>query len=234
MLSDASETVSTGELRGPEIDSSILTVVGFVEEQLPVFSQKYINSAIKNEKGLTSGLKNLLQKEAINRKYPFMFEKDPPEEPESGHSPTPDLGAIHQTGITIDTKHYADNESFFSFEAKILGVKDKRRQKEYVIGSDKENGGIERFKKGIHGKKLRYGGMLGYVQKHDFHYWHTTVNSWIDELIQRGEPLWDQQDKLVVNNTRTVTARYETHNSRKGNDSIMLFHLWVVLHTSPN
>jgi hypothetical protein len=198
MLSDASGTVSTGELKGPGIDSSILTVVGFVEEQLTVFSQKYTNSAIKNEKGLTDRLYLLLQRESLTRKYPFIFDKDYPEKPESGHSPTPDLGVIYQEGITIETKHYADDESFFSFEAKILGVEDKRRQKEYVIGSDKENGGIERFKKRIHGKRLRYAGMLGYVQKHDFHYWHTIVNSWIDELIQRGEPLWDQQDKLVV------------------------------------
>ena len=79
----------------------------------------------------------------MTRKHPFIFDKDYPEEPESGHSPSPDLGVIHKDGVNIATMSYANDESFFSFEAKILGVEDVRREKEYVIGKTKENGGIE-------------------------------------------------------------------------------------------
>lgn len=234
MLSDASEAVATGVLRGPKIDISILVLVDFVEEQLAVFSQKYSNSRIKNEKGLTDRLFLLLQSESIDRKHPFIFDKDYPENPESGQSPSPDLGVIDKKGVVIDAKYYSEVESFFSFEAKILGIRAKSRQKEYVIGSQKINGGIERFKKGIHGPELRYGGMLGYVQKHDFNHWHTQVNGWIEEQIQSGDSLWNEDDKLLVNNTTTLTGRYESSNSRTGNTMpIILFHLWVLLNNTP-
>ncbi len=56
MLSDSSEAVAIGIFFGPEIETSILVLVAFVEEQLVVFSQKYHNSNIKNEKGLTDRL----------------------------------------------------------------------------------------------------------------------------------------------------------------------------------
>jgi hypothetical protein len=233
MISDASEAVSIGAFRGPEIETSILVLVAFVEEQLVVFSQKYSNSNIKNEKGLTDRLFLLLQSESIDRKHPFIFDKDYPEEPESGQSPSPDLGVIYQRGVIIGAKYYSEVESFFSFEAKILGIKEKSRQKEYVIGSQKTNGGIERFKKRIHGSELRYGGMLGYVQKDDFNHWHTKVNTWIDEQIQSGDPLWNDCDKLLVKNTTPLSARYESCNSRTENTApIVLFHLWVLLHTT--
>jgi hypothetical protein len=236
MLSDASEAVATGTLLGPEVETSILVLVAFVEEQLIVFSQTYTNSAIKNEKGLTDRLYLLLQRQSIHRKYPFIFDKDYPEEPESGQSPSPDIGIVHQGGIIIGTKYYTEDESFFSFEAKILGVKEKSRQKEYVFGSQKVNGGIERFKKRIHGSQLCYGGMLGYVLKHGFNHWHTQVNAWIDEEIRSGAPLWNDDDKLLIKNTANLTARYESSNSRIGNNTtpIILFHLWVLLHSSTN
>ncbi len=233
MLSDASESVTTGAFCGPEIETSILVLVAFVEEQLVVFSQLYTNSDVKNEKGLTSCLYRLLQREAIIRKYSFFFEKDPPEEPKSGQSPSPDLGVLPLSGMTIGTKYYTKDESFFSFEAKILGVKEKSRQKEYVLGSQKANGGIERFKKRIHGPQLRYGGMLGYVLKHDFNHWHTNVNAWIDEELRNGNPLWNDDDRLLVKNTAKLTARYESCSLRTGSNTtpIVLFHLWVLLHS---
>jgi hypothetical protein len=220
MQADASEAVAMGVFHGPEVEISILVVVAFVEEQLLIFSQRYTNSAIQDEKGLNSRLHHLLQWESINRKYPFLFEKDPPEKPESGQSPSPDLGVFHQTGITIGTKYYTEDESFFSLEAKILGVKERSRQREYVIGSEKANGGIERFKKRIHGSKLDYGCMLGYILKHDFNHWHTQVNTWIDEEIRSGHPFWNENDKLLVKNMANFTARYESCNSRVGIQSL--------------
>ncbi len=170
----------------------------------------------------------------MSKKYPFIFDKDYPEEPESGQSPSPDLGVIHQEGIPIETKDYADDESFFSIEAKILGLKNKQREKEYVVGATKASGGIERFKKCIHGKDLNYGGMLGYVQKHNFDYWHNAVNLWINERINADATLWNENDKLVAKDATSITAKYESENLRITNDNIKLFHLWVLLHNSPN
>lgn len=237
MLADIYKSMASGKIEVPEIDSPIIAVVGFVERILITFSDKYADSDIKNEKGLTQKLVLILNFHALRKYYPFWFDKEYMEIPERGDSPQVDIGTITtlEEGIVIGTKTYTD-ESFFSLEAKRLGGLGSRRSKEYLIGRFEKKkyincGGVERFKQGIHGRGLPYGAIIGYVQEHDFTYWYGSINSWIDDLIQKNlySPVpWLLKDKLKKDYIRSTTAKFISITSRK-NDCITLFHLWAKL-----
>jgi len=238
VLSDTQKYAGIGKLDGPTIDSSIHEVLSFIEKHLLEFCKQIADSPITNEKGLTQKLCIILNNHSRREGTSFWFHKEYMEEPESGTSPQVDMGIIttEEGGIAIESKVYGNDESFFSLEAKRLGVKEQARQKEYLIGRSekdtyKECGGVERFKKGIHGRTLKYGGLLGYVQDYNFDYWYAIINSWIDDLIVGNIPSstkWSADDRLHMQHTNEVTARYKSINLRDS-DKIILFHLWVNL-----
>jgi hypothetical protein len=169
---------------------------------------------------------------------PFLFDKEYMEDVEKGDSPQVDIGVIsfENRGIFINSRYYSSRESFFSMEAKRLDKISKIREKEYVLGHFENGryidcGGVERFKKEIHGKGLQYAAMIGYVQKVDFEYWLHAINSWIDDLIAEKIPStvnWSKKDKLSALRKTPETAKFQSENSRK-TGSIVLFHLWVNL-----
>ncbi len=236
MLTESHKDIASGNLIIDEPDASILAVIKFVEKHLIDFSQRYKNSNIKNEKGLTQKLVILLNR-YVNDKTLFFFHVEYMENAERGRSAQVDIGTItRKESITIDTLTYSNDESFFSFEAKRLGDLEKKREKEYLIGRvEKEKylntGGVERFKQRIHGKNLKYGGIIGYVQKYDFDYWHNLINLWIENLIQKtiiSKVCWTDYDKLKKEYIETLTAKFISLNSRD-NDFITLFHLWVYI-----
>lgn len=237
MLADIGKPIISGRLKGPEPDAPILTVVNCLEEVLINFSEKYINSDIKNEKGLTQKLIYMLTVHAVRNFYPFYFDKEYMEKPEKGDSPQVDIGTISlEEEITIGAKVNGD-ESFFSIEAKRLANLGTNRLMEYLIGRDEKGkynscGGVERFKQGIHGSKLNYGAIIGYVQEHDFEHWYGQLNIWIDELIIKktfSPVTWSIKDKLEKKYIKSNTAKFISENSRQ-KDKIVLFHFWVKLY----
>jgi len=238
MLSDIAKRNTVGQLKGPVIHCSILLVVTFVENHLEAFAQKYARTPITNEKGLTQKLCILLNRQAQLKGYPFFFEKEYMEVPERGDSPSVDIGVITNAGggIFIHSKWYSNEESFFSMEAKRLDVISGVREKEYLVGrwendKYKDCGGVERFKKEIHGKNLHYSALIGYVQRFDFDYWFHTINLWIDEFITSDNPSniqWSNDDKLIIISKTTTIAKFLSKNSRK-DGTINLYHLWINL-----
>lgn len=238
MLVDDERKSFWGHLKGPAAGASILIVVAVLEEQLVEFSHKYAGSAITNEKGLNQELCIMLNSYVTRKGYPFWFEKDYMEEPGKGDSPQPDFGVISNLPdpAVINSKCYSNGKSFFSAEAKRLDTISRQREKEYLVGRAEkgkfiECGGVERFKKEIHGKSLKYAAIIGYVQKYDFDYWHHTINAWINELVNGSivsSVKWSVNDRLVEEYKRTNTAKFRSENSRK-KDSIFLCHLWVNL-----
>lgn len=237
MLADIHKSIASGKIIGPEIDASIITVVGCVEQVLIDFSDKYSNSEIKNEKGLTQKLVHMLTIYALREYHPFCFEKEYMEVPERGDSPQVDIAAIRtfEEGIVLGAKAY-EGESFFSMEAKRLAKLGSNRLMEYLIGRSEKGkynscGGVERFKQRIHGRNLDYGAIIGYVQENDFVYWYELINSWVEELINKKIPSpvnWLPKDKLQKKYIKSTTAKFLSVNSRK-DDSITLFHLWARL-----
>jgi len=237
MLADIHKSIAAGKIIGPETDAPIIAVVNCVERVLINFSDKYTNSEIKNERGLTQKLMHMLADHALHEYYPFRFEKEYMEVPERGDSPQVDIAAIStlEEGIVIGAKAY-EGESFFSMEAKRLAKLGSKRLMEYLIGryeKEKYNscGGVERFKQRIHGRNLHYGAIIGYVQDYDFVHWHGQLNSWIKELINKKifSPVnWMPKDKLEKEYIKSTTAKFISANSRH-DDTITLFHLWASL-----
>ena len=121
-------------------------------------------------------------------------------------------------------------------EAKRLANLGSNRLMEYLIGRFEKGkynscGGVERFKQGIHGRKLNCGAIIGYVQGYDFVHWYGQLNSWIKELINKKmfSPVnWMPKDKLEKEYIKSTTAKFISINSRQ-DDTITLFHLWARL-----
>ena len=127
-----------------------------------------------------------------------------------------------------DLAFYLDrnDRAIFCIEAKRLFDYNK----EYVYSNTGISGGIERFKKGIHGEGLTHSAMFGYVQKHDFEYWYSKINKWIDEIIidDSQEIEWNKNDKLIKVSCNSKTAKLIS-DSKREKDSIVLYHIWLNL-----
>ncbi|MBI5324402.1 MAG: hypothetical protein HZB41_03855 [Ignavibacteriae bacterium] len=219
-------------------EQPILTVLEFIENLLPTFVNRYKNT-ILNENGLTQNLVRLLGSN-LSDNYPFFFDKEGIQDVTKGNSASVDIEVISKTNFFIECKTYEKEEPFFAFEAKILGVKEKYRHKEYLIGFDnnyqpKPCGGIERFKKNIHCSKMSKAGMIGYIIKSDFNTWREKINQWIQELIinpGNDSMTWSINDKLTNNNNqknKDIAKYYSNHERINDNSNILLIHLWINL-----
>ncbi len=124
-----------------------------------------------------------------------------------------DIGVVHEGSL----------KAFFVIEAKRLPP---TNTKDYVQG---KTGGIERFKKGYHGHGLFVSAMLGYVQKNGFEYWHSQVNSWIDNLNPNSNDAvtWCEKDRLRKVESSEDMGLYASTHSRPDQKSISLYHFWL-------
>jgi len=190
MLADGSQNISNGQLtHGIELDSSINSVVKFIEVHFAQFREKVTGEITASEKSLTDKLCKYFNRNAGS--YPFYFHHENVENPASGISPQTDIGTLSDNEkLVIGDRSYGEFDSFFSIEAKRLPTPGQKREKEYVIGNDRPSGGIERFKKGIHGKNLKYAAIIGYIQEEDMNHWYLKINEWISELITSTPNLW--------------------------------------------
>lgn len=220
---------------GIEADDSIKAVIGFLRINLLKFATDKKNHKILPEESTNQLLCGFLNKEA--KKEPFRFQPEFIEVLTSGRSPKVDFGTLSDNDkIIISDREYGIDDSFFSFEAKRLPTPGSGREKEYVTGSSvKQSGGIERFKKGIHGSKIKYAAIVGYIHKEDFNHWFLKINSWIDELAnvdQNG--LWSVKDKLESSdlNSSIFIELFSEHNRMTTTavlGNIKLYHFWIDL-----
>jgi hypothetical protein len=239
MLSDqVNTTAGLGFLTlNIETDTSIQGVLNCLNLNLPLFAKKQKGKIKMNEDGLTQRLCRFLNRNIGS--FPFLFEKEDMENDEKGNSPRVDIGIVSNTEtIIVNDREFTEDETFFKIEAKRLGKLPKIREKEYVVGrEDKEgkyinSGGIERFKKGIHGKNLIHAAIIGYVQLHDFKHWHKSINSWITGLSKETPAFWSNKELLKNESAKSELATYTSHHLREKEsikDEIKLNHFWVDL-----
>jgi hypothetical protein len=140
----------------------------------------------------------------------------------------------------IDVKSFKESieesKPFFTIEAKRLPApkknkKDDSREKEYVEGN---GGGVERYKRGKHGKDLFQSAIIGYIQKESCSYWVTEINKWIKNLEPKSDSSiqWSSDDLLVQSNDFGKTKKYHSKNTRiidSEEDSIELYHYLIEL-----
>ncbi len=162
---------------------------------------------------------------------PFFFDKENLQDLSDGNSPRVDVVVKPKKdqAIFVHGHTYTFAASFLALEAKRLPTPRADRKKEYVTGP---GGGIERFKRELHGKGLKEVGLIGYVQKHSFAYWRDQINQWVDELLKNppSDISWDEQDRLVLKTESEWVAEHRS-NSLRGSDNqrMIIRHLWVQL-----
>lgn len=235
MLADQVENRINGQLsEGIEVDASVKVVIEFFEIYFPEFSEKVKGDITASERALTDKLCKFFNRKTGS--YPFYFHHENVEDHSSGKSPQTDIGTIsREERITVEDRVYGDWDSYFSIEAKRLPTQGYNREKEYVIGHDKPNGGMERFKKRIHGKNLKYAAIIAYVQKEDFDYWYLQINGWIEELIKTSSGEWINEDKLIKSGARPAMnlVKFVSDNIllpvTPKPQKTRLFHFWINL-----
>lgn len=232
MLADSSQNTGTGKITdGIEIDDSIRGVIDYIEEYLPIFRAKNKGEVQTAEPTLNERLAIILNR--YNDSVPFFFKAEKNQAPH-GQTPKTDMGVLSKKeSISVNNRIYGEYDAFFEIECKRLPTP-KTTHIEYVIGQKKPSGGIERFKKKIHGAKQSYSAIIGYVQKGDFDYWFSAINSLIDELITNEPNFWYKADKLqpVLPRQSVDFAKYTSKNYRGDTDAgnhIHLLHYWVDL-----
>jgi len=233
MLSEIQIASSGGALSsGIETDGTIKAVVSFIREHFKSFAAKYKDEIEQNENMITQKLCIHLNRNA--KQQPFFFHSEFMEKVASGTSPQVDIGVLSDLEkITIADKVYGEDECFFSIEAKRLPTPGTNREKEYVIGHNRECGGIERFKKGIHGPNLTHAAIIGYVQGETFNHWFLQINNWINELTSENGGIWEATDCLRKVYEDSISIELFSENARETKtgirDRIRLFHFWISL-----
>ena len=218
--------------------SSPNAIITFVKQQIGFFL-KETSHYDDSENKITRDLAVFLNQQAIDFKTVFLFI---PQDLEEQSRASVDIGlySARGGGAYFNAKYYSRTKRFFCFEAKILGVSESIREREYVIGHNENNkylicGGIERFKRCIHGKELEYAALLGYMKKYDFSHWLSSINSWIIDLTLESS-LWTNNDLLArksdssCNYFEELSSLHARKNMKEELYSpIKLYHIWIDL-----
>lgn len=231
-LYENKKIASSGKLTFSKESKPVKKVITFIQNNLPQFAQEFKSSTVQNENGLTQEFCDILNANASDNL--FWFAQETMEDTSNGTSPRVDVGVKTKKRLVIRSQTVKPRKCFFKIEAKRLPT-GSGREKEYVIGNKKINGGIQRFKEGKHAPDLPSAGLIAFVQKNSFNHWHTEVNNWIKELIKIDNH-WHTNDELILDATfksDTFRASYLSKSKRRGekviSKSIILYHFWVRL-----
>ncbi|GHV59571.1 hypothetical protein FACS1894182_13870 [Bacteroidia bacterium] len=132
----------------------------------------------------------------------------------------------------VSSEQGASKIKLYTVEAKRLPTGTGKREKEYIYGhfaSGSPAGGIQRFKTEDHAYGLSKSALLGYIEKKEFTYWFTTINSWISDKANELTD-WntnEQLQHLEVSSCGHFSVSRSTAN--RSSDSINLFHLWIKI-----
>jgi hypothetical protein len=158
------------------------------------------------------------------------------QEPQSG-SHSVDLSVIPKEPIIIEGKRYTYNTPFLLIEAKRLPTPPKkgRHEYEYVTGLNKQRGGIQRFKLGVHGAEHNCVVIVGYVQKNSCAEWYKTINAWITDLVSgklKDDCTWcdGEQLKCFSEDVQRGVARCESLHPRCNQaQDLLIYHIWISM-----
>jgi len=204
--------------------STILLIINFIETILPLF-RLHCKDRRLNEEELTQELVIILLQN-IKFEFPFRFIAE--------YRDIHTIGADRRRRVDIGvvpSETEKGTNSFFCIEAKCLPTLPfVKREREYVIGGN-NNGGVERFKRELHGKELPENAMIGYINSQSFNYWFTSINKWINDLSVSNTDssiTWKKTEELTKVRLNDVSAIYKSQNIRK-NDFVYIHHIWIKM-----
>ena len=219
-----------GGFLGPPTNRQFEFVCQCVIVCLPNFVHHVQAERIHNENGLNRNLSLFLDRWFRLESLPFLAQPESMENDRCGSSPAVDIG-VHS--MLCDSAACPPKITVIEGKRLDSGIS-KLRRREYVYGHDEKGkhiccGGMERFKKGIHGHDQSSAILFGYMQTDSFERWHARINSWISELSgQLHEPSWSISEQLSSMSIEGVTAKCESQLSRI-TGPLRLVHLWVDL-----
>jgi hypothetical protein len=147
-----------------------------------------------------------------------------------------DFAANPRQGVIIGKTYHSIYDSFIVFEGKRLPTPSKDREREYVTGGSKKSGGIQRFKRGLHGAKQETAVILAYIQGGASSFWLFKVNEWI--VMETATPSvseehWAEDEQLTgfVDDVANRIAKASSSHQRDSSstDKIQIEHLWVEM-----
>ena len=209
--------------------------INFVQEQLPSWRDHPTRPYEQSENKLNLQLSKFLNDRARNDFPMVHFEH---EEYQSGRTSV-DVSASPVSEVTIGASLYTIYEPVVVFECKRLPAPSRSREREYVTGgTEHRNGGIQRFKLGLHGSKHDIAAMIGYIQERSAREWHEEINRWIGELSDgtiADVCVWYETEVLSTleeDYSRSIATCQSTHK-RSGcviSDNILIRHLWINMY----
>lgn len=208
------------------VKKSIDDLIPFIENCLKEFPQKYKkyfkSNEYKPEPEVNYLLSIYMTQNCRYKGKPYNFAHECPQ-----HFRTNKIGKQSTVDIGINYC-FKDNYNFITFfviECKWLRLPPSL-SKQYVSG---DTGGIERFKRELHGQGLKQSAMIGYIEKENFEFWFKTINEWITEQYNNNDSInWEELDLLKTEKISELTASYISKNKRK-NDYIKIYHIWVYM-----
>ena len=130
-----------------------------------------------------------------------------------------------------DIYFYLNNDNhtrIFYLEGKRLPKHNTKLKDEYIEGVNNLGnpcGGIERFKKGIHGdsKRIFDNGIIAYVENNSIDFWFTKVNETIKKLYK--------SDEIMIKKDGYIDEYYSSHffDYENNSDGFRLHHFWIKL-----
>lgn len=211
----------------------VLKTINFVNQQLPAWRDDPDRPREQAENKLNLQLCKFL--DSLARDI-FPMVRFNHEEYQTGRRSV-DVSASPAKKMIVGATTYTIYNPILVIEGKRLPAPSKDREKEYVTGTDKKSGGIQRFKLGFHGTKQDMAIIVGYVQKQSLRHWHKKINKWILELAN-GETtdtcVWGTNETLDQLNEylETCSASCQSVHRRSGSElsaEIKIHHLWIVM-----
>lgn len=199
---------------------SIETLEGVIRKNIPKFGNAF-KPKKQNEVYLNSKIINYFNRLGS----PFIFEKDVAKRNTKRNE---DIGVYFKDSSEID------DTPFYVIEAKRLPTpkSKKRNQQEYIIGFNND-GGVERFKKSLHGAKLKRSGMIGYIEQGTFDEWFKNINTWVEDLSKTNldvSIIWNKKESLKeLKINANVAFCVSKHAIKLTKNKIELAHFWIKL-----
>lgn len=211
------------------IDGLFLSVINLIEGNISAFPEE-LKVAISEYKENNEVKKENLEQEDditivlrrflcdLDSEFDFEFQTKSPER----------MGG---TDIGILRKYSKPRHiPFCIIEAKRLPtpVYSGSQETEYVCYKNvKKQGGIERFKTGVHGAKLPFSLMIGYIQKENTNYW---INEQVKES-SNPQICWLEEDWLIqeISFSKSKITKHNSTHSRINLGKINLVHYWIDL-----
>ena len=207
------------------IDTGVFTytettqnVIKFIESHLYNFKVNF-DDIDKKDTDLESSYNNQLSKyfNACLTNEAFQFQH----EDKKKNKRRPDIG------ISIKAEVLKGNyKSFFDIECKRLNTK-MRHVYQYVSG---KTGGIERFKRNLHGTNLPESAMIAYIENETYDYWFDKINYWLKNQNKKDSNFWTNSEQLSKTNEVYYKSSHKRIDSNKKEiKNINLFHFFTIV-----